>query len=162
MLPKPLQKPHPPVWIASSSPEAISWSASQGHAILMDPHSSHEELADKYRAYRRSLDEHGHRNDQDTPMARLVAIGNTDAEGRKIARAGARWTVGSYATGRREKKIDPVERYVDQVIIHGSPGRVIDELKRLEQELPLDYLLAAPLSHASFIRLTDEVMPALA
>ena len=95
-------------------------------------------------------------------MARLVAIGNTDAEGREIARAGARWTVGSYATGRRAKNIDPVQRYVDQAIIHGSPGRVIDELKRLEQELPLDYLLAAPLSHASFIRLTDEVMPALA
>ncbi len=162
VLPKPLQKPHPPVWIASSSPEAIAWSASQGHAILMDPHASHEELAKKYREYRRGLAEHGHRNSQDTPMARLVAIGKTDDEGREIARAGARWTVRSYATGRRANDIDPVDRYVDQVIIHGSPGRVIDELKRLEQELPLDYLLAAPLSHASFIRLTDEVMPALA
>ena len=39
VLPKPLQKPHPPVWIASSSPEAIEWSAREGHAILMDPHS---------------------------------------------------------------------------------------------------------------------------
>ena len=162
VLPKPLQKPHPPVWIASSSPEAISWSASQGHAILMDPHSSHEELAEKYRSYRRGLVEHGHRNNQDTPMARLVAIGKTDAEGREIARAGASWTVGSYAKGRRAKHRDPVQRYVDQAIIHGSPERVIDELKRLEQELPLNYLLAAPLSHASFIRLTDEVMPALA
>ena len=47
-------------------------------------------------------------------------------------------------------------------MIHGSPRRVIDELRRLEQELPLDYLLAAPLSHASFLRLTDEVIPALA
>ena len=128
----------------------------------MDPHASHEELAKKYREYRRGLAEHGHRNSQDTPMARLVAIGKTDDEGREIARAGARWTVRSYATGRRANDIDPVDRYVDQVIIHGSPGRVIDELKRLEQELPLDYLLAAPLSHASFIRLTDEVMPALA
>ena len=95
-------------------------------------------------------------------MARLVAIGKTDAEGREIARAGARWTVGSYAKGRRARHRDPVERYVDQVVIHGSPARVIDELKRLEEELPLKYLLAAPLSHASFMRLTDEVIPALA
>ena len=162
VLPKPLQQPHPPVWIASSSPEAIAWSASQGHAILMDPHASHEELAGKYRAYRHGLAEHGHHNDQDTPMARLVAIGKTDAEGREIAEAGARWTLGSYATRRRASHANPVERYVDETIIHGSPERVIDELRRLEETLPLNYLLAAPLSHASFLGLTDEVIPALA
>ena len=66
VLPKPLQKPHPPVWIASSSPEAIAWSARQGHAILMDPHAPHAELGEKYRSYRRGLEEHGHRHAQDT------------------------------------------------------------------------------------------------
>ena len=162
VLPKPLQQPHPPVWIASSSPQAIAWSASQGHAILMDPHASHEELAGKYRAYRHGLAKHGHHNDQDTPMARLVAIGKTDSEGREIAEAGARWTLGSYATRRRASHANPVERYVNETIIHGSPERVIDELKRLEEELPLNYLLAAPLSHSSFMLLTDEVIPALA
>ena len=158
VLPKPMQKPHPPVWIASSSPAAIAWSASQGHAILMDPHASHDELAVKYRGYRQGLLDHGHRNDQETPMARLVAIGRTDAEGREIARAGARWTVDSYRQGQHD---DPVNRYIDQVIVHGSAARVIDELRRLEEELPLRYLLAAPLSHDSFLRLTDEVLPAL-
>jgi len=68
VLPKPLQQPHPPVWIASSSPKAISWSARQGHAILMDPHASHEELAEKYRGYRQSLLEHGHRNADNLPV----------------------------------------------------------------------------------------------
>ena len=170
ILPKPLQKPHPPVWIASSSPEAIEWSAGQGHAILMDPHAPHGELGEKYRAYRRGLDEHGHDPGQDTPMARLVAIGRTDAEAEEIARAGARWTVGSYANPKTHtpqgapgvtRASDPVQRYVDEIIVHGSAPRVIDELRRLEEELPLDYLLAAPLSHESFLRLTDEVLPAL-
>ena len=36
VLPKPLQNPLPH-WIASSSLEAIEWSASQGYPILMDP-----------------------------------------------------------------------------------------------------------------------------
>ena len=171
VLPKPLQKPHPPVWIASSSPDAIEWSASRGHAILMDPHAGHAELGGKYRGYRRSLEEHGHAHAQDTPMARLLAIGRTDTEGREIARAGARWTLGSYANPKtdptkgspaRTGTRDPVQRYVDDVIVHGSSARVIDELRRLEEELPLEYLLAAPLSHESFLRLTDEVIPALA
>lgn len=168
VLPKPLQQPHPPVWIASSSPDAIRWSASQGHAILMDPHSAHADLAAKHRAYREGLAEHGHENNQHTPMARLIAIGRTDAEGERIARAGAQWTVSSYANpgthakGQSSPAGGGIERYVRDVIVHGSVAKVIDELKRLEEELPLRYLLAAPLSHESFVRLTDEVMPALA
>ena len=39
VLPKPLQSPHPPVWVASGSPDAIAWSASKGFSILMDPHA---------------------------------------------------------------------------------------------------------------------------
>ena len=50
VLPKPVQKPHPPVWIAASSPEAASWAAEQGHSILMDPHSPHVQIGQK-RAY---------------------------------------------------------------------------------------------------------------
>ena len=171
VLPKPLQQPHPPVWIASSSIDAIRWSASQGHAILMDPHSSHEDIAAKHRLYLEVLAEHGHAPGRDTPIARLVAIGKTDAEGEEIARAGAGWMVSSYANPGRQSRAGrgggfvaggPIQRYVDEVVVHGSVRRVTDELRRLEEEMPLRYLLAAPLSHETFLRLTDEVMPALA
>ena len=54
-----------------------------------------------------------------------------------------------------------MERYVNEVIIHGSPAKVVDELKRLEEEIPLDYLLASILSHETFLLLTDEVIPRL-
>ena len=59
VLPKPVQNPMP-TWIACSSLDAITWSASQGHAILMDPHSTHQEIAEKYRSYQNQLAEHGH------------------------------------------------------------------------------------------------------
>ena len=56
---------------------------------------------------------------------------------------------------------DMVNRYVDEVIIHGSPSKVIDKLHELNETISLDYLLASILSHESFIRLTDEVLPNL-
>ena len=62
---------------------------------------------------------------------------------------------GPDAPSRAER----VERYVREVIVHGSPAKVADELKRLEEELPLNYLLASVLSHQTFLLLTDEVMP---
>ena len=168
VLPKPLQDPMP-VWIASSSPDAIEWSASCGHAILMDPHSTHDEIAAKQALYRSSLADNGQVNEQDTPIARLLAIAKTDAEAEAIARAGAEWTVSSYANpkagGGVTSDFSPeqrIERYVNEVVIHGSPAKVADKLTELEETIPLDYLMASILSHETFMLLTDEVMPRIA
>jgi alkanesulfonate monooxygenase SsuD/methylene tetrahydromethanopterin reductase-like flavin-dependent oxidoreductase (luciferase family) len=68
---------------------------------------------------------------------------------------------GSIAVGA-EIPVDPVARYVNEVIIHGSPARVVDELQRLRAQIGLDYLLCAPLNHQSFLLLTNEVLPAIA
>ncbi|HET8997738.1 MAG TPA: LLM class flavin-dependent oxidoreductase, partial [Acetobacteraceae bacterium] len=60
VLPKPLQAPHPPVWMAASSIPAIEWAAGQGHSILMDPHSSRADLIRKRRHYAAKLAEAGY------------------------------------------------------------------------------------------------------
>ena len=57
--------------------------------------------------------------------------------------------------------LDPVEYYLHGVITYGSPERVIDELQRLREEMFLDYLLCAPLSHSSFMMFTEKVLPCL-
>lgn len=166
VLPKPLQSPLP-TWIGASSPDAIKWAAEKGFAILMDPHSTHGDIGDKYSAYRQILNEYQHKHTLDTPMARLIAIAKTDQEAEEIARKGAEWTVGSYAgpkKGGPPSALPPeemIDRYVSEVIIHGSPAKVIDRLKELEETISLNYLLASILSHETFVRLTDEVIPHL-
>ncbi|MDH4144295.1 MAG: LLM class flavin-dependent oxidoreductase [Acidimicrobiia bacterium] len=169
VLPKPLQEPHPPTWIASSSAPAVEWSARNGHAILMDPHSGHREIGAKLSRYAELRADAGFGpQTADTPIARLLAIAPTDAEAEAVARQGASWMVGSYANPERSAAMrgvrvveDPIQRYVDDVIIWGTPERVADRLLELEETMPLRYLLAAPLSHATFLALTDEVIPRL-
>ena len=56
---------------------------------------------------------------------------------------------------------DPVERYLDGIVVYGTPEKVVDDLQRLGEEMFLDYLLAAPLSHESFVLLTEKVLPKL-
>ena len=187
VLPKPLQQPHPPVWMAASSPESMSWAAEMGFSIMLDPHSPHPRIAEKRAFYHERLEQAGHSPEgRDLPMARLLAVAPTDAQAREVARAGAEWTVGSHAKGptkpvearsrlNREREelgiknifksdgeTSVIDRYVDSVIIHGSPERVVDQLLELRDELPLDYLLCAPLSHESFELFTDRVMPHVA
>lgn len=174
VLPKPLQAPHPPTWLAASSPEAVEWSASQGHSILMDPHSSHAEIARKRELWRSTLEAAGFAAaGRDVPIARLVAVAGTERQAEEVARRGATWMIGSYAnpakasvvrpdvteTGPPGSQRDPVERYVDDVIVWGTPSAVVDQLQELAESLPLGYLLAAPLSHQSFELLTDHVLP---
>ena len=170
VLPKPRQRPHPPVWLAATSPESVVSAARDGFTILMDPHSSHVQIAEKRGLYRKTLEEHGHAlGGRDIPIARLLAIAPSDAEAREVARAGAAWTVGSYARpkgtrhrgGEHASADDPVERYVNEVVVHGSPERVTDELLRLRDELPMEYLLANPLSHETFVLFTEKVLPKL-
>ncbi len=180
VLPKPLQKPHPPVWVASSSPEAINWAGSSGYSILMDPHSPHRDIGAKLANYKAALTAGGHAYaGRRIPMARLIAVAPTDDEARETARRGAQWTVSAYVNPNRraqnranhlrpagappvDPSVDPIDRYVNQVIIHGSPARMVDQILRLREEIGLDYLLCAPLSHQSFVLFTEEVLPALA
>ncbi len=168
VLPKPLQSPRPPTWVAATSPDAISWAASKGHDILMDPHATFAEIGSKYDRYRTELAANGFPPPGETPMARLIAVAATDAEAEQVARAGAAWTVGAYAHGagaasmghaESEDLAARVEGYVNDRIVWGSPARVRDELDRLSEEMRLHSLMIAPLSHESFVRFTDEVLP---
>ena len=170
VLPKPAQVPMP-VWMAASSKPAIHWAAGRGFSILMDPHSSFAELADKRRYYEEGLAAGGFpAAGRDIPMARFVALAETDAKAETVARRGAGWLTASYAGPGHNAVVqetrdygggDPVDRYVDQVILHGTPGRVIDQILALREEAGLNYLLCAPLSHESFVMLTDQVLPRL-
>jgi alkanesulfonate monooxygenase SsuD/methylene tetrahydromethanopterin reductase-like flavin-dependent oxidoreductase (luciferase family) len=171
VLPKPLQQPHPPTWVAATSEPAIEWAASRGHTILMDPHSPHAEVARKRELYRERLEAAGHSfAGREIPMARLIALADTDAEAREVARRGAGWIVGAYIGDlgkafdpRKQARVieDPIERYLDGVVIHGTPESVIDQLERLRGEMFLDYLMCAPLSHESFLLFTEKVLPKL-
>jgi alkanesulfonate monooxygenase SsuD/methylene tetrahydromethanopterin reductase-like flavin-dependent oxidoreductase (luciferase family) len=173
VLPKPLQQPHPPVWMAATSEPSIEWAAAEGHTIMMDPHSAHAEIGRKREFYRTKLEESGHSFEgREIPMARLLAIADTEEESREVARRGAGFIVGSYVGNKGnffdpkgvgvDGKEDPIERYLDGVVVYGTPESVVDQLQRLEDEIFLDYLMCAPLSHHSFELFTEKVLPKLA
>jgi alkanesulfonate monooxygenase SsuD/methylene tetrahydromethanopterin reductase-like flavin-dependent oxidoreductase (luciferase family) len=173
VLPKPLQVPHPPVWMAASSLPAIDWAAGQGHSILMDPHSSRAELIGKRRHYAAKLAEAGYSDiGRCIPMARLVAVDETDEKARAVARRVAEWTIAAYIGPQHSGNVrgeartfggkDPVEFYLDDVMIHGTVESVVDQIQSFAAEIGMTYLMAAPMSGRSFRLLTDEVLPRIA
>jgi alkanesulfonate monooxygenase SsuD/methylene tetrahydromethanopterin reductase-like flavin-dependent oxidoreductase (luciferase family) len=178
VLPKPKQQPCPPSWVGVSSEGSIRWAGQQGYGLMLGPHDHYSEMARKHDMYRQELEVHGHTIEgREIPMTRFLAVADTDAEAEDIARRGASWVVGAYfnpsKTGKAshvlkarqdphgEKLMDPVQHYLDGVALHGSPERVIDQIHMLREEMSLDSLMCAPLSHASFVKFTDNVLPRL-
>ncbi len=155
--------------MAASSEGAIEWAAGRGFSILMDPHSSAVEIGRKRRFYAEKLAEAGFSEaGRDIPIARLVALADRADEATAVARSGAEWILNSYLGAQHRPVmqgsftpagVDPVQRYLDEVILHGTPDKVGDEILRLRNEIGLDYLLCAPLSHRSFMLLTEKVLP---
>jgi alkanesulfonate monooxygenase SsuD/methylene tetrahydromethanopterin reductase-like flavin-dependent oxidoreductase (luciferase family) len=170
VLPKPTQAPHPPVWLAATSRESIERAAEKGFDILQDPHSTNDDIGAKRQLYYETLRSHGFPTaGRVVPTARMLAVAPTDREAADVARTGASWTVGSYANANKRATpapyavagVDPVERYMNDVIVHGSPERVIDRLLELRDRIGLDYLMCAPLSQQTFTLFTERVLPKL-
>ena len=165
VLPKPLQQPHPPMWVAAYSPAAIEWAAQRGYSIMLDPHSPTSLIGEKMEAWRKLLVGHGHSTaGRVLPTVRLVAIADSDSRAAEVARDGSKWILRSYVNpnGERGDSASMVQRYVDSMVIHGTPERVVEKIAQIRDEIGLNYMITAPLSHETFLSFTDKVLPKLA
>jgi alkanesulfonate monooxygenase SsuD/methylene tetrahydromethanopterin reductase-like flavin-dependent oxidoreductase (luciferase family) len=98
----------------------------------------------------------------------LVAVDETREKARAVAKRVAEWTIASYigksdnvrqGTVRDFGGKDPVDFYLDDVMIHGTAESVADQIRSLGEAIGMTYLMAAPMSGRSFRLLTDEVLP---
>ena len=177
VLPKPTQVPHPPVWVAAGSDEAAVWAGESGYTVMLGPHNAFDEIAARRDIYFAALAARGHCQQARTiPMARFLAMADSNEKAERIARDGAGWVVAAYKNKNKgtanpiqtvvtesgeERELDPVERYLQNVAIWGCPERVIDTVQMLKETMYLDYLMLAPLSHSSFVMFTEKVLPRL-
>jgi alkanesulfonate monooxygenase SsuD/methylene tetrahydromethanopterin reductase-like flavin-dependent oxidoreductase (luciferase family) len=74
---KPVQQPHPPVWIAASADPAVERAAQHGDAWLINPHASLPTLERQMALYRRALGAAGKRFPIDAPILKELRIAGT-------------------------------------------------------------------------------------
>lgn len=145
VLPRPLQAPWPPIWIATQSPTSLDWTADQGYSALMTgggsiPRETIEEWTARFAARRA---EAGH-DPADTRIGvlRFVYVTETDAEAREAIwqtrwqrRLAQHLRLGDERI--RAGRNDPYpfegeadeERWWDQ-LVYGTPERCIAQLRR--------------------------------
>ncbi len=181
VLPKPRQRPHPPIWIAALSPESFQYAVDRGHHLLStvfrDPV---DKVAEKVDLYRRTVKAAG-KTEADTELGilRIAYVAETDAAAREalphVARSHRTWHHLHYGTESVTRGVvcaDPVEHEpspeeaYDRLII-GNPERCIRQIQALEAvgvELVLLNMNFGEMTHREAMRslrlLGQEVLPA--
>lgn len=74
---KPVQRPHPPVWIAASGDPAVERAAQHGDAWLINPHASLPTLERQMALYRRALAGAGRPFPSDAPLLKEFRIADS-------------------------------------------------------------------------------------
>jgi alkanesulfonate monooxygenase SsuD/methylene tetrahydromethanopterin reductase-like flavin-dependent oxidoreductase (luciferase family) len=96
VLPKPLQKPHPPIWMAGTQPSSALLAAERGLGFLHFSYSDAVDLDSKVQAYREGIARcqrvGAFVNDQFAGFT-LMHCGRDDADALQTGGAGAEWYV---------------------------------------------------------------------
>ncbi len=107
VLPKPVQRPGPPIFVAAISPESVVWAAEHGLSFVADQFARFERLEEAHATFDETIRARGEDpTSYRTPVLRQIFVGETNDEARQLAGPALLWyyqrlaAVGSPA-GRR-------------------------------------------------------------
>jgi len=152
VLPRPIQRPHPPLWVAASNFETYSHAGRQGMGVIGVTRNTPEETRPFIKAYREAIAAADAstmvstvKNEQAGVFA-IAALDKDDARGRELACKAARWYYGDndaelnkarFATAGSVSKVNDkiASRSNEQLIedamaIGGNPDTVCRQLEK--------------------------------
>jgi natural product biosynthesis luciferase-like monooxygenase protein len=187
VFPKPVQKPHPPMWTAAVSPETYVLAAKRGFKIQTSPaFTPLDVLSKSYAEYRHAWRaSHGTDDGADICLNKIIHVADSSRQARDDMREPIRWffqkqaSLIADATGVppaqykfyrrvRENLLSlSDEKALEDAAILGDPEEVSDKIRRHHEELGVDFFMGAfsrgGLPHEKVRRslelFADKVMP---
>ncbi len=157
--PEPLQRPHPPLWLAAGSPDSVRRAAREGYNLLLDQLAQTDQIIRRVAIFREECAKVGrpyNPNMVGTTRALQMIHSETEREQMYATRKRVVATIGDLA---RDKLAERVED--DTAPIWGTPDEVIARLKHLEANGVTNILLVDPNASVANLRAFGrEVMPA--
>jgi probable F420-dependent oxidoreductase len=174
VLPRPIQRPRPPIWFGAWTKPAIHRAARLGEAWLAGPSANLAELAGCASLYRKACRETG-RGEAEVALFRYIFVASSTKQA--ISAAGDSF-IQAYETMyfrwphpvvKRPTGTLTIERLAEDRIIFGDPRTCVQEITRFQKELGLQHLvcrfsvpgISRAACQTSLDLFTREVMPAL-
>ncbi|MBI2936337.1 MAG: LLM class flavin-dependent oxidoreductase [Chloroflexi bacterium] len=83
---RPIQRPHPPIWVAADNDRAVQRAAEIGGVWIINPHATLQTIARQMELYREALKRLGKPFPAELPMMREVCVAETHREAVRLAR----------------------------------------------------------------------------
>ena len=169
--PAPVQRPHPPIWVAAGRPASLRAAAASDHCLLLDQFATFDTALERMAIYRDAVAAAGRDFvPESVALARGIALVD-DGAGRERAlreRMAQLAKMNRLAAGEDGRNVssmvsDPdVLRAAEEGTLIGRPEEVVERIERL-RDGGIDYILLAGLlgDRNQFRRFADEVMPRL-
>jgi alkanesulfonate monooxygenase SsuD/methylene tetrahydromethanopterin reductase-like flavin-dependent oxidoreductase (luciferase family) len=168
--PRPLQRPHPPLWMAAGSPVSIRRAARDGFHLLLDQIAPTELSLERAALYRDTLEASGRARDSGRiALARALQYADTDAErtAQRQVRRRVLERIGDLARGpgaeryRNATSLADADLADDDAALIGTTDEIIGRLRRLAAGGIDMVLLVDPTGTTeSLRRFAAEIMPA--
>lgn len=157
--PAPVQRPHPPLWLAAGSHDSIRRAAREGYNLLLDQLAQIDQITQRIAIFREECEKTGrpyHANMVATARPLQMIHDESEREAAYTTRKRVVSVIGDLA---RDALPDRIED--DTAPLLGTPDEVIARLKQLEAGGATNILLVDPNASVGNLRaFAREVMPA--
>lgn len=140
LAPRPVQKPHPPIWVAAFGPKALAQAGRLGLPYLASPIEPFSQLVENYSRHREALPDPAPAS-LAVPVMRTIFVSKNASELRH-----AREALTKQAAALGKASIASIRRVADQDLdawaLTGEPNRVADEIHRYREALGMTHLIA--------------------
>lgn len=156
--PEPLQRPHPPLWLAAGSIDSIRRAAREGYNLLLDQLAQTDQIIQRIAIFREECEHAGRPYDPNmVATARPLQMFHDESE-RAQAYATRKRVLSVISDLARDKLPERVED--DTASLLGTPDEVIARLRELEAGGATNILLVDPNASVANLRaFAREVMP---
>jgi len=173
---RPIQRPHPPIWFAATTDQAVRRAARLGDTWFISPHATWPTVAHQLSLYRAELSRLGRPFPRCLPMFREIFCAKDRRTALEIAGPHLAEKYGAYARWGQDEALPsqetfkrPFEELIKDRFILGSPEECYEQLRPSRETLGVNYLLlrthwsGLPVSAAlqSMRLMSDELLPAL-
>ncbi|HLI87413.1 MAG TPA: LLM class flavin-dependent oxidoreductase [Ktedonobacteraceae bacterium] len=145
---RPVQRPHPPIWIGANTEGAIRRAAMHGDAWLINPHARLDVLTEQIRIYHETRVAHGLPRPENFPLVREVFVAETRTRAEALAYPALEQKYRTYVEAGQHRAMpptDPLDVPLPQLIqrrfIIGTPDDVIRDLETCIEQLGVNYII---------------------
>jgi len=145
---RPVQKPHPPVWVAANADKAVLRTARMGLSWFVNPHAALPTIERQWARYKQALAEAGQPMPAARPIALELQVAATREEAVATARPFLEGKYNAYAEWGQDKVLPGEENFRvgfddlarDRFIL-GNPDEVIAQIEERVSRIESNYFI---------------------